>query len=108
MGGVNAMNMDLGTEDVAILERLNIIKSNDEYKYNWDIELDSIIQAMYVINDNNNNKEKVDSLSIQNIIKNSNTIGLVLDQTSFYPEAGGQDCDTGILSIQINNEYIDF
>merc|ERR1712157_291232 len=29
--GGNTM-MDLGTEDVAILERLNIIKSNDEYK----------------------------------------------------------------------------
>jgi len=89
LDGINILT--LGTEDVAVLERLDVSPSDDQAKYQWDISTQSTVLSLY-----NNRNDKVDSIDL---IDDNASIGLVLDKTSFYAEAGGQDCDTGILSI---------
>ena len=50
-------------------------------------------------------------------IQENSTFGIILDRTSFYAEAGGQECDTGnividgladfeVTNVQIYNGYV--
>ena len=74
--------------------RLRVSTTDDAAKYAWDAPLnDCVVKALFVgRNETEDNVGFVDAVSSSDGI-----VGVVLDRTSFYAEAGGQIFDTGAL-----------
>lgn len=86
----------LDVHDIAALEKnADVPKTNDEAKYGRE-NVSAKIKAIY------------DSRSFHNStegIAPGKTFGVILDQTCFYAESGGQEGDTGVLSIDGKMEF---
>ncbi|PVU99863.1 hypothetical protein BB559_000336 [Furculomyces boomerangus] len=91
--GANAGSVTLDVHAIAELDsKGNIPKTDDIYKFN-EPEITAKVVALY------SNKTFVQSedSSEEKFNENALTIGVLLDKTNFYAEAGGQEWDTGYL-----------
>jgi len=88
--GLVGQRLELIAEQTAWLADEGIEVTDDSFKYDWDKELDATVKAIFTSNG---------FLENGDVAKEGDTVGLVLDQTSFYAEAGGQDTDLGTISF---------
>ena len=94
MSGGSGKDMRLLAEQTAQLVSMNVQGTDDSAKYVWNEDLtDCRAMALFIgRNETEDNIGFVDSISSEHGV-----IGVVLDKTSFYAEAGGQIYDTGSL-----------
>lgn len=93
-------NEDLVALDVHALghvEKQGILPTDDSFKYSLD-DIQSRVVALY------QNGKFVDS--IDSASDSSARFGIILDKTNFYAEQGGQQFDTGSLSIDGNFDFL--
>ncbi len=77
----------LAAEETAALARLGIAATVDAAKYHWDVAPRVQIKAVLT------------SAGLVDTAATGETVGIVLDATSFYAESGGQVSDRGMLEI---------
>ena len=87
-GGAAAL--ELQAEETSQLNKAKIEPTDDGFKFKWDVSLPATIMAVYP--DFDESKRQVE-------LKQGDSVGLVLDKTSFYAEAGGQEADVGTLEL---------
>lgn len=94
MSGGSGKDMRLLAEQTAQLVSMNVQGTDDSAKYVWNEDLtDCRAMALFIgRNETEDNIGFVGSISSEHGV-----IGVVLDKTSFYAEAGGQIYDTGSL-----------
>lgn len=106
---------DLSVEKADELKKkYDIASTVDEYKYNWkntdevnDFKLEAYVRAIY---------DGTNFLDVMECCSDDTKYALILDQTNFYSENGGQIYDTGfiqnekmkfqVLNVQKMNDFI--
>jgi alanyl-tRNA synthetase len=92
LGG--ATKLELIAEQTSWLANNGISTTDDSYKYEWDLTLSSTINAIFGENGFVPNGESATKGS---------RVGVILDKSSFYAEAGGQESDIGTISFKHTN-----
>lgn len=82
----------LGVDETAFLKDGGVLATDDSPKYLWDTVVDTSVVAIFY------GKSFVDELDISSVAADA-TVGVVLESSPFYAEAGGQVADTGSLSV---------
>jgi alanyl-tRNA synthetase len=85
-----APQLELIAEQTAWLTGNGVAATDDSFKFRMDVELPGTVMAVYGVDG-----FLVDGASAEK----GDFVGLVLDKSSFYPEAGGQEADIGTISI---------
>jgi len=85
--------LELVAEQTAWLADNGVAITDNDAKYEWDQELATKVSAIFTqdgfISSGDDGSE----------IKEGETVGLILEKTTFFSEAGGQSSDTGNISI---------
>ena len=89
-------DLSLGVEQISNLQKSNVPLTDDSSKYKWDHVLPTTLVGIVDVE-----KGLIDD-SVN--LKSSDTIGIILKSTSFYPEAGGQVPDSGIITLVLDND----
>jgi alanyl-tRNA synthetase len=89
--GLTGQRLELIAEQTAWLADEGIEVTDDSYKYDWDKPVDATVKAVFT---------SEGFLAVGDVAKEGDSVGLVLDKTSFYAEAGGQDTDLGTISFE--------
>lgn len=90
-GGMNgAVRLILEAEETAKLTIDGVLPTEDEDKYVWDKNPSATVKAIFTGGRGGFVDNTVD-------LPKDSYVGVVLDKTSFYAEAGGQTTDTGEL-----------
>eukprot|EP00934_Nitzschia_sp_Nitz4_P001139 Nitzschia sp. Nitz4//scaffold180_size44305//6788//9765//NITZ4_007233-RA/size44305-snap-gene-0.58-mRNA-1//1//CDS//3329539449//1139//frame0 len=94
MSGGTGKDMRMVAEQTAHLVSKGVPGTADDEKYTWDKELTGCsVKALFI-----GRGETEDKIGfVDTISPESSTVGVVLDQTSFYAESGGQTYDIGTL-----------
>jgi alanyl-tRNA synthetase len=97
MSGDSGKDMRLVAEQTSYLVGQNVSATDDSAKYIWDANLEGCtIKALFI-----GRNETEDNIGfVPSISPESGAVGVILDQSSFYAEAGGQTYDTGTISTQ--------
>lgn len=90
VGDGDTPRLELIAEQTAWLSDKGILPTDDSFKYKWNVELPATILAIY--------SEK-GFYADEDAAEEGAVVGLVLDKSSFYAEAGGQEADLGHLTI---------
>lgn len=85
-----APRLELIAEQTAALAENHVLPTDDSYKYKWDVELPATVMSIYGSDGFFKEGESAEP---------GDFVGIVLDKSSFYAEAGGQEADTGELRI---------
>jgi alanyl-tRNA synthetase len=85
-----APRLELIAEQTAALAENHVLPTDDSYKYKWDVELPATVMSIYGSDGFFKDGESAEP---------GDFVGIVLDKSSFYAEAGGQEADTGELRI---------
>jgi alanyl-tRNA synthetase len=94
MAGGSGKDMRLVAEQTAYLVSRNVAATKDDAKYVWNSALENCtVKALFL--GRNETEDKIGFVSTIN--QESSAIGVILDQSSFYAEAGGQVYDTGFI-----------
>ena len=94
MSGGSGKDMRLVAEQTSALVGKGVVATDDSAKYVWNQDLEGCTTKAVFIgrNETEDNIGFVESASSEN-----GAIGLVLDKSAFYAEAGGQIFDTGTI-----------
>lgn len=87
--------LTLGAEQTAHLQSAGILPTDDGAKYNWDADVSTTVQAIYT------SSGFVESVGAGTAAAGVETVGIVLENTPFYAEAGGQAADSGTLTVAL-------
>jgi alanyl-tRNA synthetase len=82
--------LEMIAEQTAWLSTRGILPTDDSFKYKWHVNLPATVLAVYSENGFYGDEEAVEEGAV---------VGLILDKSSFYAEAGGQEADLGRLTI---------
>mmetsp|Transcript_27860 Transcript_27860/g.39192 ORF Transcript_27860/g.39192 Transcript_27860/m.39192 type:complete len:963 (+) Transcript_27860:74-2962(+) len=95
MSGGSGKDMRLVAEQTAHLVSIGVDITEDSAKYVWNQDLEGCtVKAAFIGRGETEDKIGfVDSITAEN-----GPIGVVLDKTSYYAEAGGQLYDTGVMT----------
>ena len=88
--GIAGERLELIAEQTAWLADEGIEVTDDSFKYAWDEAVDANVKAIFTSDG---------FLKDGDVAKEGSTVGLILDKSSFYAEAGGQDTDLGSISF---------
>jgi len=107
--GASGKDMRLVAEQTAFLANQNIAATDDSSKYKWNEELSGCIaKALFI-----GRGETEDGIGFADSISSEDgDIGIILDKSSFYGEAGGQIYDVGSIvsedgaKIQVENVQV--
>lgn len=88
-GGANP-SLELIAEHTSALSERNVLATDDGFKYKWDVQLPATVMAIFT------NGGFLDN---DTLAKQDDFVGLVLDKSSFYAEAGGQETDIGRIEF---------
>jgi alanyl-tRNA synthetase len=89
--GITGGQLVLIAEQTSWLADEGIDVTDDSSKYLWDEEVGSEVKAIFTSDG---------FLKEGDAAAEGSTVGLVLDKSSFYAEAGGQDTDLGTISFE--------
>ena len=92
-----APQLELIAEQTAALTDDNVQPTDDSSKYKWDVELPATVMSMF---GTDGFYEKDASAEVGDFV------GLVLDKSSFYAEAGGQEADFGLIRLLDADENV--
>ena len=94
MSGGSGKDMRLVAEQTAHLVNQGVETTDDSAKYVWNEDLtDCAVKALFI-----GRNETADKIGfVESISSENGAIGVVLDKTNFYAEAGGQIYDTGTM-----------
>lgn len=94
MAGGSGKDMRMVAEQTAHLVSQGVPATDDSEKYVWNKDLEGCtVKALFI-----GRGETEDKIGfVDSIATESSTIGVILDKTSFYAEAGGQVYDIGTL-----------
>lgn len=92
-----ATRLELIAEQTSWLANNDISTTDDESKYEWDLDLESSITAIFTEDGFLSEGEEAGTGA---------NVGLILDQSSFYAEAGGQEADVGDITISSEGNVI--
>lgn len=95
--GGEGQRLELIAEQTAFLADDGVKVTDDSFKYAWDEELESTVEAIFTADG---------FLKEGEVAGEGDTVGLVLDKSSFYAEAGGQDADLGAIALEGGGELI--
>mmetsp|Transcript_16885 Transcript_16885/g.34891 ORF Transcript_16885/g.34891 Transcript_16885/m.34891 type:complete len:968 (-) Transcript_16885:289-3192(-) len=105
MAGMAGKDMRLVAEQTAYLVGQGVTATDDSHKYTWNQDLtDCTVKALFL-----GRGETEDKIGfVPEIDGSAGMVGIILDKSSFYAEAGGQVYDTGSISaggltIKVNN-----
>ena len=100
MSGGSGKDMTLQAEQTFCLVGKNIDSTDDEYKYVWNEDLnDCQIKALFI-----GRNETEDNIGFVDTVDSSHgAVGIILDKTNYYAEAGGQINDTGFIKSTVSN-----
>ena len=114
MSGTSGKDMRLVAEQTAALVNQGVVATDDSAKYVWNEELTGCkASALFV-----GRGETEDGIGFTDLISGEDgAVGVILDKTSFYGEAGGQIYDVGTIvseggatikveNVQIYGQYI--
>jgi alanyl-tRNA synthetase len=95
MSGSSGKDMRLVAEQTAYLVNQDIQATDDSAKYQWNEDLTGcVVKALFI-----GRGETEDGVGfVDQISEQDGAIGIVLDKTSFYSEAGGQIYDIGSIT----------
>ena len=94
-GKSKARALVLEAEQTAHLNKEGVAPTNDEAKYTWDANPKAVVKAIFV------HPEGEVKGSFQTSTEGATgAVGIVLDASSYYAEAGGQVYDTGSLKAE--------
>eukprot|EP00934_Nitzschia_sp_Nitz4_P007378 Nitzschia sp. Nitz4//scaffold28_size193895//107196//110247//NITZ4_001664-RA/size193895-augustus-gene-0.310-mRNA-1//-1//CDS//3329545979//7368//frame0 len=82
----------LQAEETAALAELGVYPTDDSSKYQWDVEVPAKIMSIF----------SQGGFCENQVAQEGDVVGIVMNKSSFYAEAGGQEADLG--SIRICNE----
>jgi len=105
MAGMEGKDMRFVAEQTAYLVGQEVAATDDSFKYVWNEDLtDCTVKALFL--GRGETEDKIGFLP--EILADGGTVGVVLDKSSFYAEAGGQVYDTGSivvggLTVQVSN-----
>ena len=88
--GLTGERLELIAEQTAWLADEGIDVTDESSKYVWDEVVEAEVKAIFTADG---------FLKDGDVAKEGSTIGLILDKSSFYAEAGGQDADLGSISF---------
>ncbi|CAG8566504.1 3994_t:CDS:10 [Ambispora leptoticha] len=96
--GVDDQNVvALDVHDIAKIEKLKTIPiTDDNFKYQTG-NINAIIKVIFYNHEISNSTENIPA---------EKNFGIILDRTNFYAEAGGQQYDTGALTIDGQAEFV--
>ncbi len=92
-----ATRLELIAEQTSWLANNDIETTNDEFKYEWDLDLESSVTAIFTEDGFLSDGEEASTGA---------NVGIILDQSSFYAEAGGQEADIGEISISSDGSVV--
>ena len=94
MASGSGKDMSLQAEQTACLVGKDVPGTDDDAKYIWHQDLSGCtIKALFI-----GRNETEDNIGfVDTVDANSSTVGIIMDKTSFYAEAGGQIYDTGVI-----------
>jgi alanyl-tRNA synthetase len=81
------VDLSLGAEQTDILQKSGVRPTEDAAKYEWDTTVNTEVMALFT----------AEGL-VRSVAAGTETVGVVLRASPFYAEAGGQECDTGVLT----------
>jgi len=85
-----APQLEFIAEQTAALTDNNVLPTDDSLKYKWDVELPATIMSIF---GPDGFYEEDTSAEV------GDYIGLVLDNSSYYAESGGQEADLGVIRL---------
>ena len=94
MAAGSGKDMRMVAEQTSYLVSRDVPATNDDAKYVWNQDLEGcLVRALFL-----GRNETEDNIGFVSTISPDNgVVGVILDKTSFYPEAGGQIFDTGVI-----------
>ena len=108
LGGDGGKDMRMVAEQTAHLVNKGVPNTDDSEKYVWNKDLDGCtVKALFI-----GRGETEDKIGfVHSISPDSKAVGIVLDKTNFYAEAGGQVYDVGTLktpsgSVKVTNVQV--
>jgi len=94
MSGGSGKDMRLVAEQTAYLVSQQVEATDDDAKYVWNEDLEGCIAKGLFIG-RNETEDKIGF--VDSITSENGAVGIVLDKTNYYAEAGGQIYDTGSM-----------
>jgi alanyl-tRNA synthetase len=85
-----APRLQLIAEQTSALTDKGVLPTDDSFKYKWDVELPATVMAIFGTDGFFDGDKPAGE---------GEFVGLVLDKSSFYAEAGGQEADLGTLRV---------
>ena len=85
-----AEQFELIAEQTAWLADNGVEATIDDAKYEWDVDTDATAKAIFGADG---------FVTDGSPVKAGQSVGLVLDKSSFYAEAGGQEADLGVITV---------
>jgi alanyl-tRNA synthetase len=89
---VGLNSLALAAEQTSYLQKAGISPTDDSDKYVWDSPVETVVKALFTPE---GFKDRINIDELQS----SNTVGIILEKSPFYAEAGGQVSDTGKLEF---------
>lgn len=100
-GNSGARPLVLEANETSALAGKAIVPTDDMAKYDWDVKLDAKVVAIFTTTETSS--AFVDEVKAGDFGR----VGIILETTSFYAQAGGQIYDTGVLSTANFNLEVD-